>query len=135
MSSMESLESQVQALGLGHLNYVIGDPEASKPYALVIAKKAELWTTFYVDERGLVEEQSVRLTVIRRQRARISFASCETWHESRRSMPSWQPAAGPLGRVDELVQWPERRSSCVRGMEDAGRRRDRTTLKSPKRAT
>lgn len=60
MSSMESLESQVQALGLGHLNYVIGDPEASKPYALVIAKKAEIWSTFYVDERGLVEEQSVR---------------------------------------------------------------------------
>ncbi|KQO48353.1 MULTISPECIES: hypothetical protein [unclassified Frigoribacterium] len=60
MSSMESLESQVRALGLGHLNYVIGDPEASKPYALVIAKKAEIWTTFFVDERGLVEEQSVR---------------------------------------------------------------------------
>jgi len=60
MSSWESLESQVQALGLGHLNYVIGDPEASKPYALVIAKKAEIWSTFYVDERGLVEEQSVR---------------------------------------------------------------------------
>jgi len=60
MSSRESLESQVQALGLGHLNYVIGDPEASKPYALVIAEKAQIWTTFYVDERGLVEEQSVR---------------------------------------------------------------------------
>jgi hypothetical protein len=60
MSSMESLESQVQALGLGHLNYVIGDPEASKPYALVIAEKAQIWTTFFVDERGLIEEQSVR---------------------------------------------------------------------------
>lgn len=60
MSSMESLESQVQALGLGHLDHVIGDPEASKPHALVIAKKAEIWTTFFVDERGLVEEQSVR---------------------------------------------------------------------------
>lgn len=60
MSSMESLEAQVQALGLGHLNYVIGDPEASKPYALVIAEKAQIWTTFFVDERGLIEEQSVR---------------------------------------------------------------------------
>ena len=58
--TMAALRTQVDAGGLGHLNAVIGDASTQKPFALVLARRDEVWSTYFLDERGLVEEQSIR---------------------------------------------------------------------------
>lgn len=58
--TLAALRTQVDAGGLGHLNAVIGDASTQKPFALVLARRDEVWSTYFLDERGLVEEQSIR---------------------------------------------------------------------------
>jgi hypothetical protein len=58
--TLAALRTQVDAGELGHLNAIIGDATTGKPFALVLARRDEVWSTYFLDERGLVEEQSVR---------------------------------------------------------------------------
>lgn len=54
------LLARVEAEGLDRFPSVIGDARRALPYALVVAQRGETWSTYFLDERGLVEEQSVR---------------------------------------------------------------------------
>ncbi len=55
-----SLPNRLNQLGLGHLNFLIGDAETQRPSALVIAQGEDGWSTFVRDERGLTRAKSVR---------------------------------------------------------------------------
>jgi hypothetical protein len=59
-NTLASLTNRVDQLGLGHLNFLIGDAETRRPYALVIAQDEGVWSTFVRDERGLTRVKSVR---------------------------------------------------------------------------
>ncbi|WP_157485218.1 hypothetical protein [Frigoribacterium sp. Leaf8] len=59
-NTLASLPNRVNQLGLGHLNFLIGDGETQRPYALVIAQGEGGWSTFVRDERGLTRVKSVR---------------------------------------------------------------------------
>ena len=59
-NTLASLTNRVDRLGLGHLNFLIGDAETRRPYALVIAQDEGVWSTFVRDQRGLTRVKSVR---------------------------------------------------------------------------
>ena len=55
-TDVDGLRSEVEAAGLGHLRFLIGNTSLPVSGAHVIGQIDGVWVTFLRDERGLVEE-------------------------------------------------------------------------------
>ena len=56
---MDGLRAGVEAAGLGHLRFLIGNTSLPVSGAHVIGQIDGLWVTFLRDERGVVEERTL----------------------------------------------------------------------------